>query len=656
MFNRLKKTIQDISPYVFSKKNAWRIGAGFVLTGTGMGLSFLAPYLFGQTVATLTTGAASTTLLGIEFSPLALIATGGVVNYGRTVVSNYRNAILMPVGPIATKELVTRYANNVLKQSADYHIATKFSDHIALLQKCYMSMSSVTTQVYNQIVPTVMEVGVGATLLSRLYGAEVGLGLGGVVILYVAHSIATKKIITDARDEAVKVGFQSFEDTTRAIKNPETSQVFNNEAYELNRLETSLLTSANAEIKALSVIFKVGRWQDLITSLGYLGLSILAGKSVLDKQLTAEDWVIIATYLQQFFGPLSAFGMSVNQVVSGLTDLEAVFKHLDVSSSIVDYYPEADFQAPSESPEIEFKNVSFSYDEKSGAVLNDVSFIARGGKKTGIVAPSGGGKSTCGNLVFRFYDPTEGEILINGQNIKNIGLSKLRSIISIIQQNSILFNESVYNNIAYGGLSLSEGVSEEAVKEVVAKACLTEVIQKLPKGYETEIGERGAKLSGGQGQRLAIARALLKQPKILICDEATSALDSLTEHAIQANIDTVAKNEGLTEIVITHRLSNLIDADNIIVLKDGKVAEQGTHQELITKENGVYATLWQSQNPKKNRSPSFVEFKFANQSAHSHRFFTSAAIDSKMVPMEVGTNDEAENNDVVLNIRQPGQY
>ncbi len=668
MFSRLKKTLSDIKPYIFSKAHSGRIIGGHVLTGVGMALDFLEPYFLGETIAILNSAVDSeghinanvtTTIYGITFSPLALIGTTGAIHYARQLISNIRSDILAPLGPVATKDLVLRYSDHILKQTSNYHATTKYSDHITRIQKCYMSMYSVTTQFYNQIIPTALGVGVGAGILGKSYDGLVAASLVGTVVIYTGYNIATKKTITEARDIAVESGFQSFEDTNRTLAFAETSQLFNNEHYEQKRLAKSIMKNTKDEINAAAKINHAGKGQDIILSSGFALLNILAGNAVLHGTLPPSDYVVIYSYLKQFFDPLSSFGTSVNQLVSGFADLESVFDHLRTSQEVINYNPEKKLSILNSSPLIEFKNVNFSYDEKT-SLLKNVSFTARAGKKTALVGGSGAGKSTIGNLIYRFYDPTPNPdptsgIFIDGQNIKYVDLNSLRLIIGIIQQKPVLFNDTIYNNIAYGGIchTKSGDIDEVDIKEiqsVTQKACLAEVIDSFPKKYETEVGERGAKLSGGQSQRLAIARVLLKKPKILICDEATSALDGITEKEIQANIDAVAKDK--TMIVIAHHLSTIMDADNIVVFDNGKVIEQGTHDQLLANE-GKYFTLWESQT-KKAKLPSDDE-KSAEVAPPGGLLVTTTDSKSAAEPVKsAALSEEPKNTSIVINIAPSG--
>jgi ATP-binding cassette, subfamily B, heavy metal transporter len=664
MFSRLKKTLSDITPYIFSKAHSGRITGGLVLTSVGMTLDFLEPYLLGETVAILISattpeGSTTTTIMGNTFSPLALIGTAGVIHYTRQLISNLRSDVVAPLGPVATKDLVLRYSDHVLKQTSNYHATTKYSDHITRIQKCYMSMYSVTTQFYNQILPTTLGVGVGAGILAESYNSLVALSLVGAVVIYTGYNVATKKMVTDARDIAVESGFQSFEDTNRTLTFAETSQLFNNERYEQKRLVRSIIKNTKDEINAAAKINHAGKGQDIILSAGSLTLNLLAGNAVLNYHLRPQDYVVIYSYLKQFFDPLGSFGMSVNQLVSGFTDLENVFDHLRTSQEVINYYPEKKLTLLKSSPLIEFKNVNFSYDEKT-PLLKNVSFTARAGKKTALVGGSGAGKSTIGNLIYRFYDPalssdsTSG-IFIDGQNIKYVDLNSLRLIIGIIQQKPVLFNDTIYNNIAYGGICHTKcgDINEVDIKEiqsVAQKACLADVIDSFPKKYETEVGERGAKLSGGQSQRLAIARVLLKRPKILICDEATSALDGITEKEIQANIDAVAKDK--TMIVIAHHLSTIMDADNIAVFDNGKVIEQGTHDQLLANK-GKYFTLWESQT-KKTTLPGADE-KPSEVAPTSGLLVSTADLKSTAEPVKNSAlSEEPKSTNVVINIAPAG--
>lgn len=571
-------------PYIFTKSNALPISGGLLLVGISISLDFLAPYLFSEAIFALMSEGATTTFIGIEFTPVGLMATSGVASWGSKLLTNYSNDLMAPIGPNAAKELLIDYVDKALHQSLESR------NKIDSGMRSYdisntLRMQEIASQFCSQIIPTLLKVGVSGIVLSKSYGAQIGLGLGGVIVVYTGYNVATKNILTRAMDDAQKSGTQNFQNVGRAISNVEMVQLFNNENLEKNRVSKSHSIFAKALINGTRIRNKVAKGQDFITESGQALLSVLALQLALDQRLTAQDVIFIGAYLRQFFSPLGAFGSAVSQFFAGASILEDVFTHMQHANSIKNDFPNKKIEF--KHGDIEFKNIKFNYPNAAN-LFEDVSFSIRGGEKIGIVGKSGMGKSTIAKLLYRSYDINAGEIYIDGQDIRSVGLQHLRNEISIIQQETVILNDTIFNNIAYGGLS--KGVTAEEVKVSAQKACL-DFVNELKDGLQTHIGEKGILLSGGQKQRVAIARALVKKPRIIICDEATASLDSLNEQAVQASIDTIAKENKITNIVITHKLANIVNADSIIVLHEGRVVEQGTHSQLLDRK-GHYYNLW----------------------------------------------------------------
>lgn len=587
MFSRLKKSISNVIPYIFTKTNAWAIGKGVILTGAGMTLDYLAPYFFSETVITLATEVSYTTIAGITFSPIGLIAVTGAITLGRQLTSNYTNEVLAPVGPRATERLLIKYVDTIVNESQDSRSHSDSGDRDFDIQNTFR-MNEVGSNLCAQVIPTVLKITVGGIILSKNYGAVIGLPLIGFLPIYAAYNIVTKNYVTRARDNVQKQGNESYRDLSKALIHAETLQIYNTERLETIKVADSLRDFVSADIKTSLVINKVARGQDFLITLSQTALCLLAGKMVMQQKLTVQDFILISTYLSEFFTPLNLFGMAINLCVSGLTALDTVFNRIEASQRIADNFPHVKLEL--KESEIEFKNVSFRYPQSKEDLFSGISFKMRRGNKIGIVGTSGSGKSTIGKLLYRFYDVTSGEILIDGTDIRSVGLESLRSQIGIIQQKSIIFNETVRNNIAYGAIAKNEKISEDEIKSAAKKAH-AEFIDELEKGFETKLGENGLNLSGGQEQRIAIARAILKKPKILISDEATSALDAKSEHGVQSSIDDMIKNEDIVGIVITHKLTNVVNADMILVFDKGRIVERGTHPELLAK-NGCYRALW----------------------------------------------------------------
>ena len=381
---------------------------------------------------------------------------------------------------------------------------------------------------------------------------------------------------------------QDSEANSRAIDsllNFETVKYFGNEKHELERFDQSkreYVTAAIANQRALS-LFNIG--QSLILAIGVVIVMLMAAYGVAQGRMTIGDFVMVNAYLLQLYSPLNMLGWVYRVLRQSFTDIEQMYALLAERSEIEDK-PGAPALKPGPG-RIAFHNVSFAYDERR-PILNNVSFEIPAGKTVAVVGPTGGGKTTVARLLFRFYDPQSGSITIDGQDLRDVTQDSLRTMIGVVPQDTVLFNDSIRYNIAYGDVSAEPAQIEDAAR----RAQLSDFIAKLPDGYLTRVGERGLKLSGGEKQRVAIARVLLKNPEILIFDEATSSLDSRTEHEIQENLRQISAHR--TTLVIAHRLSTVVDADEILVLDDGVIVERGTHQALLAR-GGTYAAMWERQ-------------------------------------------------------------
>jgi len=383
---------------------------------------------------------------------------------------------------------------------------------------------------------------------------------------------------------------------TRAIDsllNYETVKYFSNEAYEARRYDESLEVWENAAVRNQTSLAALNAGQSLIVAIGVTALMFLAAHHVAQGSMTIGDLVLVNVFMIQLYLPLHFLGFVYREIKHSLADMEKMFTLLEENTEVQDKPGATPLQVSG--GVIRFEQVNFSYDVKR-PILFDLSFEIPAGGKLAVVGSSGAGKSTLSRLLFRFYDVSGGRILIDGQDIRDVTQTSLRAAIGIVPQDTVLFNDSIYYNIAYG----RPDASEEEVIQAAKHAHIHSFIESLPDKYQSTVGERGLKLSGGEKQRVAIARAILKNPRILIFDEATSALDSKSEKAIQAELKEISENR--TTLVIAHRLSTIIDADRIIVLDHGRIAESGTHRDLLER-NGLYAHMWSLQQHENEAEP-----------------------------------------------------
>jgi ATP-binding cassette subfamily B protein len=373
--------------------------------------------------------------------------------------------------------------------------------------------------------------------------------------------------------------------TVDSLLNFETVRYFNNEAHEATRLDLALADYEKAAVRTRESLSLLNVAQAAVITIGVTAMLVLAALDIRDGEMTVGDFVVVNTYLMQLAIPLNMLGTVYREIRQAMVDMENLFSLMDEATDVADA-PDAE-SLRSSSGAIEFRNVSFGY-ESDRRILHNVSFTAASGSTTAIVGPTGSGKSTISRLLLRFYDPDSGQVLIDNRNIRSLTQHSLRRVIGVVPQDTVLFNDTLYYNIAYG----DPLADDDRILAAARAAQLHDFVQSLPAGYQTLVGERGLKLSGGEKQRVAIARALLRDPKIFFFDEATSSLDSTTEREIQGNLARLS--QGRTSLVIAHRLSTVVGADQILVLDDGRITEQGTHPQLLA-EKGLYAQMWQQQ-------------------------------------------------------------
>jgi ATP-binding cassette subfamily B protein len=432
------------------------------------------------------------------------------------------------------------------------------------------------------IIPVILEfVLVAVVLLSRFDWRFAAVTFGAVAV-YIGFTIAVTEWRIDIRRRANELDSRANTRAIDSLLNYETVKYFGNEEFEARRYDKSLHKYENAAVRFESSLGLLNIGQSLVIAAAVTALMFLAAEGVSSGKLTLGDLVLVNALLIQLYIPLNFLGMVYREIKQSLLDMDKMFRLL-AENREVDDQPDAPDLPPGPAT-VEFSNVDFFY-EKERQILFDVSFVIPAGHRVAVVGHSGSGKSTLARLLFRFYDVSDGRILINDTGIKHVKQSSLRAAIGIVPQDTVLFNDTIRYNIHYGKTS----ASDSEVIDAARAAHIHDFIESLPAGYESKVGERGLKLSGGEKQRVAIARALLKNPRILIFDEATSALDSKSEKAIQAELERISV--GRTTLVIAHRLSTVMDADMILVLNHGRIVERGSHWELLA-AGGEYARMW----------------------------------------------------------------
>ena len=544
------------------------------------------PFILKNTVDNLNL---DTTQEAIMAATLGLIIAYGVLRLANVLFGEIRDTLFGRVTERAMRRLGLTVFNHLHKLDLDFHLSRQTGGLSRDIERGTSGVSFLMRFLIFNIGPTLLEIAMVVGLLFYNYGASFAIVIFVSVVLYVFFSMKA----TDWRTKYVKqVNQADNNSTSRAIDsllNFETVKYFNNEKFEADRYDVDLEQWETARRRNRLSLFALNGGQAFIIAGAMTSMMALAAINVANGNMTIGDFVLVNAFTMQIFMPLNFLGFVYREIRGSLTNIENLFTLLEKKPAIVDRTDAKELTVSR--GEITFENVGFAYHTER-QILQNVSFTIKAGSKVAVVGESGAGKSTLVKLLFRFYDPTQGCIKIDGQDIAEHTQDSVRKHIGIVPQDTVLFNDTLYENIRYGRPDASEAEIQEAIK----LAHLDTFVTRLPDKGNTQVGERGLKLSGGEKQRVAIARTILKRPPIMVFDEATSSLDSQSEQAILSALREIAK--GHTSFMIAHRLSTIVDADVIIVMDQGKIAEQGSHDELL-QLNGLYKDLWQAQ--QKNR-------------------------------------------------------
>lgn len=530
---------------------------------------------------------------GYVAAPAAMIIGYGIARAGASLFAELRNAVFAKVAQSSIRQIALQVFEHLHSMDLKFHLSRKTGGLVSIIDRGKRGINFILTSLLFNIVPTLFELSVVCGILYVQMGPQYAFTAFSAVLTYTIFTILVTAWRTKFRKQMNRVENMSSTRVIDSLVNYETIKYFGNEKHEAKLYEALLKDYENKAIKTTTSLSLLNFGQNFIFSVALTAIMYLASQGIMAGTMTVGDLVLVNTLLFQLSIPLNFLGTVYREVTQSITDMENLFSLIKIKSEVVEKEDARELVIFNQKgPEIRFENVSFSYNDNR-KILNNVSFTVKPGSVLGVVGPSGSGKSTIVRLLFRFFNLDSGHIYIDGQDISNVTLESLRRQIAVVPQDVTLFNDTIYYNIAYGNLK----ASEEEVKQAAEKAMLGETIRRLPNGFNSQVGERGLMLSGGEKQRIALARAMLKGPKILLCDEATSALDTSTENEIMKSISKFSS--GCTTILIAHRLSTVKNADHIIVLgDDGQIKEQGTHRELL-ELNGLYADLWHKQQERK---------------------------------------------------------
>ena len=572
-------TLARLLPYLWEYK--WRVAAAIALMLGAKMANVGVPLLLKQLVDAMTIAPGAPAALLVV--PVGLLLAYGALRFTNSLFNELRELVFAKATHGAARAIALKTFEHLHALSLRFHLERQTGGMTRDIERGVRGIESLISFTLFNVVATLVEVVLVLSVLAIKFDAWFAWITLAALALYITFTVLVTEWRTKFRREANEFDSAAHSKAVDSLLNYETVKYFNNEGFEARRYDESLERLRRARLKSQTTLSMLNAGQQLIIATGLVAMLWRATQGVVDGRMTLGDLVMVNAFMIQLYIPLNFLGVIYREIKQNLTDLDKMFTLMDKEQEVADA-PGATDLAGLEPPTLRFEDVHFAYDP-ARPILRGVSFEIPAGKTVAVVGPSGAGKSTLSRLLYRFYDIQQGRITIAGQDIRAVTQQSLRRAIGIVPQDTVLFNDTVAYNIAYG----RTGASQAEVEQAARAAHIHGFIAAQPRGYETTVGERGLKLSGGEKQRVAIARTLLKNPPILIFDEATSALDSANERAIQAELRQVA--QGKTTLVIAHRLSTVVDAHEILVMEAGTIVERGTHAALLA-AGGRYASMW----------------------------------------------------------------
>ena len=586
------QTLKTLIPYLWPRDDRevrLRVVIAFLFLILSKVTNVYMPIIYKQIIDLMTAG--SNIIENTDAATLVFIVpTGLILAYGgarilTVVFAEIREAVFVSVTQLSMRRVAIKTFQHLHALSMRFHMQRQTGGLSRVIERGIKGIEFLLTFMLFNVIPTLVEILLVCAVLWYLFNIWFAIVTFLTIVLYIVYTLVTTEWRLKYRKEMNDMDTQANSKAIDSLLNYETVKYFGNEEHETGRYDMSLAAYERAAVKSVRSLSILNIGQAAIIAVGLVIVMYMGAKGVANGTMSVGDFVLVVVYLIQLYMPLNFLGFVYRQIRQSLTDMDDMFSMMEIDREITDKKDAKKLSCHGGS--IEFDNVHFGYDKKRG-ILHGLSFKVEAGKTVAIVGPSGAGKSTISRLLFRFYDVDQGAVRIDGNDVRDVTQSSLRASIGIVPQDTVLFNDTIRYNIAYG----RPDASEEEIIQAAKMSSVDDFIKKLPDGYDSMVGERGLKLSGGEKQRVAIARTILKDAPIMLFDEATSALDSATEQEILESLKNVSK--GRTTLVIAHRLSTVVSADEILVLDHGKVMERGTHQQLL-KKKGIYAQMWRRQ-------------------------------------------------------------